>query len=150
MDTHSSRRLNDLLLVSGLVGLLIFAILMDFLRRAMLDRAESVGDQQRLLFLLPLIQLLLMLAVLGLIWAYQSSAGYSRWVTVVYLVVGLLLLYALALLSALPLPDWLYTLALYLSLDSYLFQVGGATAALGLISLFFWKEPKPEITDVEI
>ena len=37
--------------------------------------------------------------------------------------VGLLLLYTLGLLSALPLPDAIYTIVLYLSLDSFLFQV---------------------------
>ena len=149
MQTQTSRRLNDLLLLSGLVGLLILAILLDILRRAMLDRAESIGDQQRMMFLLPLMQLLLMLAVLGLIWVALSSAGYSRWVTVVYLVVGSLLLYVLGLLSALPLPEAIYIIVLYLSLDSYLFQVGGAVAAFGLLSLFFWKEEKKIIFDEE-
>jgi hypothetical protein len=141
MEAHTGRRLNDLLLVSGLAGLVTLAVLLDLLRNALLNGAETVGDQQRLLFLLPLMQLLLMLAVLGLIWVCLTSAGYSRWVTVVYLLVGLILLYALALLAVLPLPDWIYTLALYLSPESYLFQVGGAAAALGLISLFFWKPP---------
>lgn len=150
MLSPTSRRLNDLLLVSRLAGLLVLAFLMDSLRRVLLDGAESAADAQRLAFLLPLMQILLMLAVLGLIWVCLSSAGYSRWVTVVYLVVGLSLLYALGLLSALPFPEALYVLVLYLSPDSYLFQVGGATAALGLISLFFWKEQKPEITEAEI
>ena len=149
MQTQTSRRLNDLLLLSGLVGLLILAILLDILRRAMLDRAESIGDQQRMMFLLPLMQLLLMLAVLGLIWVALSNPGYSRWVTVVYLVVGLLLLYLLGLLSALPLPDAIYVIVLYLSLDSYLFQAGGAIAAFGLLSLFFWKEEKTILPDEE-
>ena len=134
--------MNDWLLLSGLIGLVVLAILMDILRRAMIDRVESLGDEQRLLFLLPLMQLLLMLAVLGLIWVAHSGAGYSRWVSVIYLVVGLLLLYTLGLLSALPLPDAIYTIVLYLSLDSFLFQVGGAAAAFGLISLFFWKKEK--------
>jgi hypothetical protein len=141
--------MNDLLLLSGLIGLLILAILLDIIRRAMIDRVESIGDEQRLLFLLPLMQILFMLAVLGLIWVALSSTGYSRWVTVVYLVVGLLILYALGLLSALPFPDAIYVLALNLTLDSYLFQVGGATAALGLLSLFFWKEEKQVVTESE-
>lgn len=144
MEDRTARRLNDLLLVSGLAGLLALAVLLDLLRRTLLDGAESLADQQRLLFLLPLMQLLLMLAVLGLIWVCLSSAGYSRWVSVVYLVVGLVLLYALGLLSALSFPDWTYNLALYLTPDSYLFQAGGAAAALGLISLFFWKSSSAE------
>jgi hypothetical protein len=145
MKTITSRRMNDLVLLSGLIGLLILALLLDILRRAMLDRVETIGDEQRMLFLLPLMQLLLMLAVLGLIWVALSSAGYSRWVTLVYLMVGLLLLYSLGLLSALPLPDAIYMIVLYLSLDSYLFQIGGAIAAFGLLSLFFWKEEKTVI-----
>ena len=143
MHTRTSRRMNDLLLLSGLITLLILAILLDIIRRAMLENVESIGDEQRMLFILPLMQLLLMLAVIGLIWVALSNAGYSRWVTIIYLVVGLLILYALGLLSALPFPDAIYVLALNLSLDSYLFQVGGATAAFGLLSLFFWKEEKP-------
>jgi len=83
-----------------------------------------------MLFLLPLMQLLLMLAVLGLIWVALTSAGYSRWVTVVYLAAGLLILYALGLLSALPLPEAFYIIVLYLSVDSYLFQVGGVAHRL--------------------
>ena len=149
MQTQTTRRMNDLLLLSGLIGLLILAIFLDIMRRVMLDRVESIGDEQRMLFLLPLMQLLLMLAILGLIWVALSSAGYSRWVTVVYLVVGLLILYALGLLSALPFPDAIYVLALYLSLDSYLFQVGGAIAALGLLSLFFWREEKQIVSESE-
>lgn len=149
MENRTARRLNDLLLVSGLVGLLLLAGLMDALRRLLFDGAQSLADQQRLLFLLPLMQFLLMLAVLGLIWVAVSGAGYSRWVSAVYLVVGLILLYALGLLSALPFPDSLYALAQYLSPDSYLFQVGGASAALGLISLFFWKENKPQAPEPE-
>jgi hypothetical protein len=147
MDTRSSRRLNDLLLTGGLAGLLILALLLDFLRNGMLAGAESASDQQKLFFLLPLMQLVLMLAALGLIWLCLSRAGYSRWVSVVYLVVGLLLLYGLGLLSALPFPDWMYNLELYLTPESYLFQAGGAAAALGLISLFFWK--KEEQTEIE-
>jgi hypothetical protein len=139
--------MNNLLLISGLIGLLILALLLDIMRRAMLDRVESIGDEQRMLFLLPLMELMLMLAVLGLIWIAVSTAGYSRWVTVVYLVVGLLILYALGLLSALPLPEAIYVIVLYLSMDSYLFQVGGVAAAFGLLSLFFWKELKPSIPD---
>jgi len=150
MHIQTSRRMNDLLLVSGLIGLLILSIILDFIRRAMIDQVESFGDQQRMLFILPLMQLLLMLAVLGLIWVALSSAGYNRWVTIIYLVVGLLILYALGLLSALPFPDALYVLTLNLSLDSYLFQAGGAAAALGLLSLLFWKEEKAITTDVEI
>jgi hypothetical protein len=83
--------------------------------------------------------------VVCLIWVAQSSGGYSRWITIVYLIVGLLLLYLLGLLSALPLPDAIYVIVLYLSLDSFLFQAGGAMAAFGLLSLFFWKEEKKVI-----
>jgi hypothetical protein len=147
MLTKTSRRLNNLLLLSCLAGMLILAILLDILRRAMLDRAESIGDQQRIMFLLPLMQLIFMLAVVCLIWVAQSSGGYSRWITIVYLIVGLLLLYLLGLLSALPLPDAIYVIVLYLSLDSFLFQAGGAMAAFGLLSLFFWKEEKKVIPD---
>jgi uncharacterized membrane protein len=149
MKSQSSRRMNDWLLLSGLIGLVVLAVLMDILRRAMLERVDSLGDEQRMLFLLPLMQLLLMLAVLGLIWVAHSGAGYSRWVTIIYLVVGLLLLYTLGLLSALPLPEAIYTIVLYLSLDSFLYQVGGAAAAFGFISLFFWKEDKTILTGGE-
>jgi hypothetical protein len=149
MQTHTSRRMNDLLLLSGLFGLVVLAFIMDVVRTAMLDRVESIGDQQRLLFLLPLMQLLFMLAVLGLLWVALSSAGYSRWVSVIYLVVGLLLLYALGILSALPLPDAIYMTTLYLSVDSYLFQVGGAAAALGLLTLFFWKSDQRQPLEME-
>jgi hypothetical protein len=145
MDTLTSRRLNDFLLAGGLAGLVILALLLDAVRNALVSGADSVTDQQRLLFLLPLMQLLLMLAALGLIWLCVSRAGYSRWVSALYLIVGLALLYALAFLAVLPFPDWMYNLLLYLSPESYLFQVGAAAAALGLISLFFWKEEQVDL-----
>jgi hypothetical protein len=149
MDDRTARRLNDLLLLGGLAGLIILAILLDSLRNFLLEGAETAGDQKRLFFLLPLMQLLVMLAVLSLIWLCLSSAGYSRWVSAVYLAVGLLLLYAMAFLAVLPFPDWMYNLLLYLTPESYLFQAGGAAAALGLISLFFWKAEKPEVLEEE-
>lgn len=147
MDPRTSRRLNDLLLIGGLAGLIILAILLDAFRNFLISGQETGSDPQKLFFLLPLTQLLLMLAALGLIWLCLSSAGYSRWVTIVYLVVGLLLLYTLGLLTVLPLPESLYVVVLYLSPESYLFQAGGAAAALGLISLFFWKADKAEIPE---
>jgi len=147
MDPRTSRRLNDLLLLGGLAGLIILAFLLDTLRNYLLTGAESTSSQVKLFFLLPLMQLLMMLAALGLIWFFLSSAGYSRWITIVYLVVGLVLLYTLGILSVLPFPDSFYNVVLYLSLESYLFQSGGAAAALGLISLFFWKADKVMLTD---
>ena len=147
MDPRTSRRLNDLLLLGGLVGLIILAFLLDTLRNYLLTGAESTSSQVKLFFLLPLMQLLMMLAALGLIWFFLSSAGYSRWITIVYLVVGLVLLYTLGILSVLPFPDSFYNVVLYLSLESYLFQSGGAAAALGLISLFFWKADKVVLTE---
>ena len=149
MLNTASRRLIDSLLISGLAGLLILAFLFDIVRRKMLDNAQSTFDAQRLAFLQPLMALLLMVAVLGLIWVAISSPGYSRWVSVVYLVVGLFLLYALALLTVLPLPDPVYVLVLYLAPENYLYQLGAAVAAFGLISLFFWKEAKPQIFEAE-
>lgn len=139
MDSHTSRSVNNLLLLSGLVGLLILAFLLDTLRNFLLTGAESTTGQVKLFFLLPLLQLAMMLAALGLVWLFLSSAGYSRWITVIYLAAGLVLLYTLGILSVLPFPDSFYNVVLYLSLESYLFQAGGAAAALGLISLFFWK-----------
>jgi hypothetical protein len=70
-------------------------------------------------------------------------------VTAVYLVIGLALLYGLGLLSALPFPDWLYGVTQYLSPDGYLFQVGGVSAALGLISPVFLPEDRPPTSEPE-
>jgi hypothetical protein len=142
--------LNDLLLLGGLAGLLILAFLLDTLRNSLLTNAGTGEEQVKLFFLFPLMELVLMLAALGLIWLFLSSAGYSRWVTVIYLVVGLVLLYTLGILSVLPFPDSFYNVVLYLSLESYLFQAGGAAAALGLISLFFWKAPKAEVAGASL
>jgi hypothetical protein len=147
MDSRTARRLNDLLLLGGLAGLLILAFLLDTLRNSLLTNAGSSEEQVKLFFLFPLMELVLMLAALGLIWLFLSSAGYSRWITVVYLVFGLVLLYTLGILSVLPFPDSFYNVVLYLSLESYLFQAGGAAAALGLIGLFFWKADKKVIPE---
>ncbi len=70
MDPRTSRRLNDLLLLGGLVGLLILAFLLDTLRNYLLTGAESTSSQVKLFFLLPLMQLVMMLAALGLIWLF--------------------------------------------------------------------------------
>lgn len=149
-----SNGIKNLLLVSGLIGLLLLALIFDLVIGALAERnAELGGLDATLVWIFPLLELLFMLGIVGLLWLALSGRGYSRWVSVFYLVVGLLLLYTNPILFVNELPDSLYVLVEYLLPGSLLFQAGGAAAAFGLVTLFFWQgksqEPDEEVEEEE-
>jgi hypothetical protein len=78
-----------------------------------------------------------------------SSGGFSRWVSVIYMVVGLLILYSTSFLFVLPVPESYYGLIEYLSPGTFLYQASGAVAAIGIFSLAMWKPAKPVEAEVE-
>lgn len=141
--------LQNMLLVSGLVGLLVLGLVFDLIIRALVERNAQTGMLDvTLVWLFPLLQFLFMAAVVGLVWLMIAGGGYSRWVSVVFLLVGLLVLYTNPILYTNELPDSFYVVVEYLAPGSVLFQAGGAAAAIGLLSLWFWKEPQAEVGEV--
>ncbi len=144
------KSLNTALFTGAMVGILLLAFVFDLLLNSLTARnATEGGLDQLLVWLFPLLQLLWMVAAIGLVWLMISSGGFSRLVCVIYMVVGLLILYSTSFLFVLPLPDNFYTLIQYLSPGSFLYQASGAVAAIGIFSLAMWKpasavEPVPE------
>jgi hypothetical protein len=136
--------LTDIVLSSGAIGLLLLAFLFEAVLGLMIPGENApISAGMPVVFLTPLFELLLMCAVVALIWVMHSHREYGRIVSAVYLIVGLLFLYSNALLAVLPLPDALYVLTIYAAPDTLVFHAAGAAAALGLISLWFWKAPEP-------
>lgn len=135
--------LSDIFLSAGSIGLLILGLLFQSIIQVMTPaEGEAISAAVPVIFLTPLFELLLMCAVVAIIWAMRSSS-YGRIVPAVYLIIGLLVLYSNALLTVLPLPESLYVLTFYAASNTMVFHAAGAVAALGLLSLWYWKAPEP-------
>ena len=104
------------LLVGAMLGMLILAFVFDILLQALVERNSSQGGlDQLLVWLFPLLQLLWMVGAVGLVWWMISGGGFSRWVSVIYMVVGLVVLYSTSFLFVLTLPESFYGIIQYLS-----------------------------------
>lgn len=144
------KSLNLALLTGAMVGLLLLAFAFDILLQALVERNSSQGGlDQLLVFIFPLLELLLMVGAIGLVWLMVSSGGFSRWASIIYMVVGLLVLYSTSFLFILPAPDSLYVIVQYLSPGTFLYQASAAVAAVGLFSLAMWKPAKPVEAEAE-
>ena len=144
------RPLRNVLLLSGMAGLLVLALILDLILKVLVERNSQLGGiDTTLVWIFPLFQLLWMVGVISLVWLMISGGGYSKWISAIFLIVGLFILYANPILYVNELPDSLYILVEYLSPGTMLFQAGGAVAAIGLLSLWFWKESKEEMDEIE-
>lgn len=137
-----NRLQNSFLLISGMIGLLILAFLLDLaVRSMMMKNVEGAGLEPLLVWLYPLFALLWMLAGLWLMRQMFISGEYSRAVSIVLLIFSLPILYGASLLFVLPVPRSFYDAVEYLSPGTFLFTASAFAAAAGLLSLFLWKEP---------
>ena len=144
------KSLNIALFTGGMVGMLLLAFVFDLILNSLTARnATEGGLDQLLVWLFPLLQLLWMVAAISLVWLMISSGGFSRLVCVIYMVVGLLILYSTSFLFVLPVPDSYYVLIQYLSPGTFLYQASGAVAAIGIFSLAMWKPASPVETEPE-
>ena len=140
MKTNSSS--HNLILILGMVGILVLAGIFDYTLDALAVQNSETGTLDLLLvWLFPLLEFLWALAAVGLVWYIIAGRSYSRWVCAVYLIFGLVLLYASPILYVTNLPDSLYVILIYLTPGSMLYQASGITAAIGLLSLWFWQAP---------
>jgi hypothetical protein len=143
--------MQNLLLISALAGLFLLAIVFDIITRILTDRNSQMGGlDTTLVWMYPLLEMLWVLASLGLVWLMISSGFYSRWVSVIYLVVGLIILYTNPILFVTELPDSLYVVVQYLFPGTMLIQAGGTFAAIGILSMWFWKSPGDDSAEVEL
>lgn len=137
--------LHNLLLMTGAIGLVVLGLVFDLILQALLERNAEIGTlDATLVWIFPLLQFLFIVALVGLVWFMIASGGYSRWVSVIYLLIGLILLYYNPILYTNELPDILYVAVQYLAPGTMLIQAGAAVAAIGLLSLWFWKAPPKE------
>ena len=143
--------LQNILLVTGMIGLLVVAVIFDLIIRNLAERNSQLGTlDSTMVWLFPLLQFLFMLAALGLVWLMIAGERYSRWVSAVFLVVGLLLLYINPIMYVNEFPDSWYVIVIYLVPGNMLFQTSGVLAALGLLSLWFWKGSSKQIEQAEV
>jgi hypothetical protein len=134
--------LHNLLLVSGMIGLLVLALILDIVLSGLTERNSQMGGLNvTLVWMYPLVQFIWMLGAIGLAWLMITGGSFSRWVSAIYLIVGLLILYTNPILYVNELPDSLYVVVQYLAPGTMVFQAGGLIAAIGLLSLWFWKAP---------
>ncbi len=132
------------LLVGAMLGMLILAFVFDILLQALVERNSSQGGlDQLLVWLFPLLQLLWMVGAVGLVWWMVTGGGFSRWVSVIYMAVGLVVLYSTSFMFVLTLPESFYAIIQYLSPGTFLYQASAAVAAIGLFSLAMWKPSTP-------
>jgi len=137
---ENSRSLQNLLLLSGMFGLLALGLVFDLILQGLVERNAQLGTlDTTLVWIFPLLQFLFMAAAIGLAWLMIAGGGYSRWISVACLLVGLVILYINPVLYTNELPDSLYVVVEYVSPGKMLFQAGGAATAIGLLSLWFWK-----------
>jgi hypothetical protein len=137
------KSLNTALLIGGMIGILLLAFAFDLILQVLVNRNSTQGGlDQMLVWLFPLLQLLWAVAAIGLVWLMISRGGYSRLVSAIYLVFGLLVLYSTSFLFVLPVPESFYVIIQYLSPGTTLYQASGAVAAIGLFSLAMWKPAK--------
>jgi hypothetical protein len=140
-----NRLQNSFLLISGMIGLLLLAFILDLVVRSMLMKnVEGAGLESILVWLYPLFSLLWMLAALFLIRHMFVSLEYGRVVCIILLVISLPILYGTSLLFVLPVPQSFYQAVEFLSPGTFLFTASAFTSAASLISLFLWKEPEAE------
>ncbi len=133
---------HSLILILGMIGILALAGLFDYTLDALAVQNSETGTLDLLLvWLFPLLEFLWALAAVGLVWYMIAGRTYSRWVCAVYLIVGLVLLYASPILYVTNIPESLYVILIYLTPGSMLYQASGITAAIGLLSLWFWQAP---------
>jgi hypothetical protein len=144
------KSLNLALLTGAMVGMLLLAFGFDMLMQALVVRNSTQGGlDQWLVWLFPLCQLLWMVGAVGLVWLMVSRGGFSWLVSVIYLVIGLLILYSTSLIFVLPVPESTYVIIQYLSPGTFLYQASGAVAAIGIFSLAMWKPAKPVEEEAE-
>jgi hypothetical protein len=145
------KSLNLALLTSAMIGLLVLAFVFDILLQALVERNASQGGlDQVLVWLFPLLQLLWMVGAISLVWLMVSGGGFSRLVSVIFMLVGLLTLYSTSFLFILPVPQSFYLIIEYLSPGTFLYQASGAVAAIGIFSLAMWKPAKAVEAEVEL
>ena len=145
------KSLNLALLIGAMFGLLLLAFVFDISMQALVERNSTQGGlEQWLVWLFPLCQLLWMVAAIGLVWLMVSSGGFSRLVSVIYMVFGLFILYSTSLLFVLPVPESTFVIIEYLSPGTFLYQACGAVAAIGIISLAMWKPAEPVEEEAEV
>jgi len=137
MQTKSN---NQVLLIGVLIGVLVLAFIFDLLIKLLMNGDAILGGTDSfLIWLFPLMQLLLMVGGVGVVWLMVARGGYSRLTSIIYLVVGLFILYCSSVLYILPVPESVYVVFDYLSPGSFLYQASSVAAAVGVFSLAMWK-----------
>jgi len=132
-----------------MIALLVLALVLDVLITGLVDRNAQTGALNvPLVWLFSLFQFIWMLGAIGVVWLMISGGGFSRWVSLVYLLIGLIILYTNPILFVNELPDSLYVVVQFVSPGTLVFQAGGVLAAVGLLSLWFWKKPQVEEPDL--
>jgi hypothetical protein len=147
----NKKLITQLMILSGIIAVLLLALLADTLTNALITNAQNdTRTLQFLVFLEAFLQFFFMLVGVGLFWVIATNRDVGRGVRIVYLVVGLILLYSTAFMFIYPFPDSWYILTAIISPGNFFYQVSAMFAAIGLLSLYLWKPANEKKDKVEI
>lgn len=122
-----------ILLVSGLIALPIVSVLLDIVLQGLqVSVTSGAGVAPLLALLFPIFALVVVLAALAL---DRYLASGSRGMAAAYAIVGLLIIFATALMFFLPVPEQMYSLIPYFQPGTSLFLTGAVFAGSGLLNL---------------
>lgn len=125
--------LSRVLLISGLFALPLMSLLFDIVLQGLQIRnSEGAGLEGVLVPLFPIFALVVVLVGLGL---GRFLADGGRGISIVYAIVGLVLLFATPLIYFLPVPEGFYALIPYVQPGTSLFLAGAMLAGIGIIHL---------------
>lgn len=133
-----------LLLVSAMIALLLMALMFDFIITSMqLGNSQGAGLEPYLIVLFSVFELLLMLGGMGVFWYFFASGERSKLGIWLFLIVGLLVLFGTPLLYFLPVPTSALALVQFIQPGTYVFQMGGMLAVIGILSQFMKPMARP-------
>jgi hypothetical protein len=136
----NEKLLTRILLISGMVGLLVIGLIFDIILTAIqVQNTSGAGYEPLLVVLFPVFSLVLVMGALGLFWYQFSSGERSRLVSIVFAVVGLLVMFATPVLFFLPVPMSVYAVVEFIQPYSYLYIASSLVAGCGVFSLLLKK-----------
>lgn len=135
---NNQRVLSLILALSGMIGLLFLAFFSDQLLTFMfMGNSQDTGIPPLLVWLYPALELVWMLAGLALFLYVVNMKAWNYLVSAIFLVTGLLVVFAGALMFVLPIPQQFYLLLEFVSPSAYLYHAGALVAVTGIMGFWF-------------
>ncbi|OGO36268.1 MAG: hypothetical protein A2W35_09720 [Chloroflexi bacterium RBG_16_57_11] len=148
---NNEKLLPRLVLLSSLIALLVMSFLFDLISSLLeIQSIQGAGYQSVLVVLLPIFQLVLVFAGMGLFRYLNNSPDNNNLVSWIFVVVGLLFVFFEALLFFLPVPLSIYSISQLAAPGTYLFLGGSLVCIAGMLNLILKRSPRDtELVETE-